>query len=69
MRWRLLGDRKLLGTKAGNADHAHIAVAPILRRDPLDQIVGPRPIAPEIFPPPLGDKYRRRFPRRRASAP
>jgi len=39
VRWRLLGDRKLLGTKAGNADHAHIAVAPVLRRDPLDQIV------------------------------
>src|SRR5215470_10319459 len=39
VRRRLLGDRELLGAKTGNADHADIAVAPILRRDPLDQIV------------------------------
>ena len=35
----MLGDRQLLGAKAGNADHADIAVAPVLCRDPLDQIV------------------------------
>ena len=38
--WRLLlGDCKLLGAEAGDADHPDIAVAPILRRDPLDEIV------------------------------
>ena len=39
MRRLFFGDRKLLGAEAGNADHADIAVAPRLRRDPLDQIV------------------------------
>src|SRR5690348_6098332 len=39
MRRRLFGDLELLGAKAGNADHADIAVAPVPRRDPLDQIV------------------------------
>ena len=39
MRRLLLGDGKLLGAEAGNADHADIAVAPRLRRDPFDQIV------------------------------
>src|SRR5215469_7876436 len=39
MRRRLLGDYKLLGAKAGNADHADIAVAPVPRRDPFYQIV------------------------------
>jgi len=39
MRRRLLGDRELLGAKAGNADHADIAVAPVLHRNPFDQIV------------------------------
>src|SRR5262249_36160025 len=38
--WRLLlGDGKLLGAETGNADHANIAVAPILHFDPFDQIV------------------------------
>ena len=39
MRRLLLGDGELLGAEAGNADHADIAVAPRLRRDPFDQIV------------------------------
>src|SRR5215470_12477989 len=30
---------ELLGAEAGNADHAHIAVAPGLGRDPFDEIV------------------------------
>jgi len=30
---------ELFGAEAGNTDHPHIAVAPRLRRDPLDQIV------------------------------
>src|ERR1700722_20642123 len=39
MRRLFLGDGKLLGAKAGNADHADLAVAPRLRRDPFDQVV------------------------------
>ena len=39
MRRLLLGDSELLGAEAGDADHADIAVAPWLRRDPLDQVV------------------------------
>ncbi len=39
MRRLLFGDRELLGAETGNADHADIAVAPGLHRDPLDQIV------------------------------
>src|SRR5579883_3649882 len=39
MRRVLLGGVELLGAEAGNADHADIAVAPRLLRDPLDQIV------------------------------
>ena len=39
MRRLLLGDRELLRAEAGDAHHAHVAVAPFLRRDPLDQIV------------------------------
>ena len=39
MRRLFLGDGKLLGAEAGNADHADLAVAPRLRRDPLDQVV------------------------------
>ena len=35
----LLGDVELLGAEAGNADHADLAVAPGLPRDPLDQVV------------------------------
>ena len=39
VRGRLFGDRELLGAITGNADHADIAVAPVLGRDPLDQVV------------------------------
>src|SRR5206468_526716 len=38
--WRLLfGGMKLLGAESGDANHAHIAVAPGLSGDPFDQIV------------------------------
>ena len=38
--WRVLfGNMKLFRTEAGNTDHADIAVAPWLLRDPFDQIV------------------------------
>ena len=39
MRRILLGGVQLLRAEAGNADHADIAVAPWLLRDPFDQIV------------------------------
>jgi hypothetical protein len=35
----LLGDVELLGAETGDADHADIAVAPGLLRDPFDQVV------------------------------
>ena len=39
MRRILPGGMELLGAEAGNADHADIAVAPRLLRNPFDQIV------------------------------
>ncbi len=39
VRGLLLGDVQLLGAEARDADHADIAVAPGLRRDPFDQVV------------------------------
>src|SRR5215831_20129690 len=39
MRRAKLCRHELLGAEAGNADHADIAVAPGLRRNPFDQIV------------------------------
>src|SRR5262249_5022560 len=42
----LLGGVELLGAEAGNSDHADIAVAPGLARDPFDQIIAvPLPAA------------------------
>src|SRR5262249_5770152 len=34
-----LGSHELLGAEAGNADHADIAVAPRLRRNPFDEVI------------------------------
>ena len=39
MRRVLARNMQLLGTKSGNADHADIAIAPRLLRDPFDQVV------------------------------